>query len=84
MCSLTWSARVLYKFSAICQVASAEESLVFISVIFSSATFKSLSRLTICTSDALIVWVKFKTYLTEVNPPTTIEATTGINIKFFF
>ena len=36
-----------------------------------------------CCSDALIVVVKFKTYLTEVNPPTTNEATTGINIKFF-
>ena len=57
---------------------------MFISVIFFLAISSSLSNLIIVNLLSSIVEVKFKTYLIDVNVPTTREATIGIKIIFFF
>jgi hypothetical protein len=78
------SASCLYKFSAIAHVASAADNLVAISVSLSSATFKSLSIFTRVYLFASIVSVRLRTYLTDVNVPASIAATTGTITIFFF
>ena len=62
---------------------SAADNLVATSVNLSSATVKSLCKLTMVCLFASIVSVKLNTYLTDVNVPASIAATTGTITMFF-
>lgn len=65
-------------------VASAADNLVATSVNLSSATVTSLCKLTMVLLLASMVSVKLNTYLTDVNVPASIAATTGTITMFFF
>ena len=65
-------------------MASAAESLVAVSVNFSFATSKSLCKFIKTCLFASMVSVRFITYLTDVNVPASIAATTGTITIFFY